>query len=361
MKNYLFLFLCFLSACRPEAVAPESLEEAVVSSVSPYIHFGALSSVSVGILANGNRQTFHYGYAFPEEKIRPSDTTLYALGDLTQVFTATLIADLILEGKVRLNDSIDRHLPVVAPDFGSEKITVGQILTHTSGLPFEVASDYLRLSPLEQATVYKDFSQADFPMFLNGISLPGLPGERYHYSRAGMGILGYTLEEVSGQNWSDFLEERITGPLGMSDTRNLDRMNTQQFGRLGEARSTTQNPLIHYQWGEYRGAASLYGTTDDLLRFLAAELNPFSVISDAFAFTRVSQFELGAGNSVGSGWLISEKDGSLLYFWSGEAAHAGFMAFDYENQFAVVVLAGTPQAESVETIGWAIMDFLHNQ
>ncbi|MEZ4774117.1 MAG: serine hydrolase domain-containing protein [Bacteroidia bacterium] len=362
-KNHLIplMFLCSVFACRPESVTPGTLNEAVESSVNPYILFGGLSSVSVGVIQKNTAQTFHFGYAFPGKNQSPTDSTIYPIGDLTQIFTATLIADLILEGKVRLNDSLDRHLAVVAPDFEGEKITIGQLVTHTAALGYEIAPGYTDLSPLEQAVLYKNFGRTDFDNFLKNADLPYLPGERYNYSRAGMGILGYVTEEISAQSWPDFLQERITGPLNMADTRNLERMNTRQFERLGEAFSTTQKTLTEYQWGEYRGAASLYATVRDMITFLSAEMDPLSSVSDAFLLTQTPLFELGAGNQVGMGWLIAEKNGSTIYHRSGTVAQSAFLAFDRQKQLGVVILAGTPDEESVKSIGWAVMDFLQSQ
>ncbi|MEZ4828832.1 MAG: serine hydrolase domain-containing protein [Bacteroidia bacterium] len=359
MKTWRFAaFFIFCWSCRPAAVVPENTESAVAEAVNPYLLFGGVSSVSVGIVDEKKTQTFHFGSAFIEKSIPPNDSTLYAIGDLTQVFTATLIADLILEGKIRLSDSLDRHIPFAVPDYNGEKPQIGQLLTHTAGLPFEIEPEYQSLTSLEKALVYKDFAQTDFQTFLQTYPLPYPPGTRYNYSRSGMGVLGYVLTAVTGSSWPDFLAERITSPLGMRDTKPLDQMNSIQFDRLSEAWSSTQKPLTHYQWGEYRGAASLNSSVADLLRLLAEEMDPLSPLSDAFELTRVSRFDLGAGISLGMGWEIKQKADNTVYYQSGEAAQAAFVAFDYEKKRGVVVLCGTPGAGSAEGIGWAVMDFL---
>lgn len=145
-----------------------------------------------------------YGYANLTTHHRPTPATRFNLASVGKVFTATSIALLVRQGKLSLADTIARYLPELPTEIAT-RITVGQLLTHTSGLgdlgaqfdtiSFPRARDYLRS--------FVDTMLA-FP-----------PGTSFQYSNRGYIILGAIIEAVSGERYDSFVRSRIFAPLGM--------------------------------------------------------------------------------------------------------------------------------------------------
>lgn len=354
-KLLFFIFTALILSCQPVTPTPVTLEEKIGEILKPYILFGGMNQVSVAVF---DGQEEHYFY-FPDSEEVPAEPPLYAIGDLTQIFTSMAVGELILEGKISLNDTLDKFLPVIPSAVGDQKIRIRNLLSHTSGLRYEIQEDYRDLSQLEQALVYQNFQNNDFDDFLGTVNLPYPPGERYTYSRAGMGILGYTIGEVSGQSWFSFLSQRILNPLGMNDTRPLDFLTADQFARLQDGYSVNEILLTHHICGDYYGATSLNSTPQDLMKVLRAQLNPISALSDVFEFVERPLYELGNNTHLAAGWITENWGEANIYYQSGAVANAGFTGIIRDGNIAVVVLSDTPDQEGITSVGKACLKILY--
>ncbi|GAA5151712.1 serine hydrolase domain-containing protein [Amycolatopsis dongchuanensis] len=136
----------------------------------------------------------------------PDDDTQYRLGSITKTFVAVLVMRLRDEGRLDLNDPLDKHVP--GTGFGST--TVGQLLSHTGGLTSESPGSWWERSPggdwaALQASLARD-------------ALKNRPGSRFHYSNVGYGVLGELVARHRGKSWLDAVREEILAPLGLSRT-----------------------------------------------------------------------------------------------------------------------------------------------
>ncbi len=129
--------------------------------------------------------------------------TIFDIASLTKLFTAISALQEVERGNVRLDAPVADYLPAFAEN-GKQDITVRQLLTHTSGLPAEV--QLWKLPPAERV-----------PAVL-GLRPENEPGTHYTYSDPNMITLGLLVERVSGRSLDEVVSERITEPLGMSDT-----------------------------------------------------------------------------------------------------------------------------------------------
>ncbi|MHA6802027.1 serine hydrolase domain-containing protein [Salinifilum ghardaiensis] len=129
--------------------------------------------------------------------------TIFDIASLTKLFTSITALQEVERGNIRLDAPVADYLPAFA-EHGKQDITVRQLMTHTSGLPAEVR--LWTLPPEER-----------IPAVL-GIRPEHEPGTHYTYSDPNMITLGLLVERVSGRSLDEVVAERITGPLGMSDT-----------------------------------------------------------------------------------------------------------------------------------------------
>lgn len=201
-----------------------------------------------------------YGSADLEWNIPNSPSTRLRLGSLTKQFTAASILLLQERGKLNIDDPISKYMPD-APDAWS-KITIYNVLTHTSGIPsFTGFPDY-------QASEWKDTNPTELVARFRDKPLDFEPGAKFSYSNSGYVLLGYLLEKVSGQTYADFLQQNIFTPLGMTST-GIDS-NAAILPQRAQGYRRTPHGIEHDGYISMTipfSAGALYSTTGDLLKW----------------------------------------------------------------------------------------------
>lgn len=142
------------------------------------------------------------GFADRSKEIPFTDSSLYTIGSITKPVTATSILLLSEQGKLGLNDKIITYFNNVPKD--KQDITIHHLLTHSSGLPGAIGDDYEKLNA-------EHFQSRAWER-----PLSFLPGTGYEYSNVGYSLLGMIIEQVSGQSYSEFLQQHIFQPAGMT-------------------------------------------------------------------------------------------------------------------------------------------------
>jgi D-alanyl-D-alanine carboxypeptidase len=137
--------------------------------------------------------------------------TKFNLGSMNKMFTGVAIAQLAQAGRLDFNDPISKHLPDYPNKAVAEKVTIHQLLTHTSGIA-SYSIEAFKTQREKLTTI-----EAYFPLFVNETpSFP--PGEKFEYSNAGFLILGAIIEKVSGQDYYSYVRDHIYKPAGMANT-----------------------------------------------------------------------------------------------------------------------------------------------
>ena len=199
--------------------------------------------------------------------------TKYRIASITKAFTAVLILQLYEQGKIDLEGTIGRYLPSYAGE-GADKVTVHQLLNHTSGL-----ENFDKVTTMEAALVggvpvYQTPYTSDqlLAQFASG-PLVSAPGEKFSYNNADYIVLGKIIEQVAGKTFEEVLRERILDVLGMTDTGMMHQgpilrdLATTYFWR--EDLKTLVNDLPVYPENWY-AAGSMYSTVHDLAKFARA-------------------------------------------------------------------------------------------
>jgi len=201
-----------------------------------------------------------YGSADLEWNIPNTPTAKFRLGSITKQFTATSILLLEERGKLKIDDPISKYLPDAPPAW--QKITIYNVLTHTSGIPsFTGFPDY-------SATEWKDTTPAELVARFRDKPLDFEPGSKFFYSNSGYVLLGYLIEKISGQTYADFLQQNIFTPLGMTNT-GIDS-NAAILPQRAQGYSPSPNGTHHAGYISMTipfSAGALYSTTGDLLKW----------------------------------------------------------------------------------------------
>ncbi|WP_242243263.1 serine hydrolase [Bacillus cereus group sp. BfR-BA-01309] len=172
-----------------------------------------------GILAKTSEGGKTWGYATGIADLRtkkPMRTDFrFRIGSVTKTFVATVLLQLAGENRLNLDDSIEKWLPGVIRGNGydGKQITIRQVLNHTSGI-----ADYIQSTDFDIMDTKKSYTAEEFVKM--GISLPPdfAPGKGWSYSNTGYVLLGILIEKVTGNSYSEEIEDRIIEPLELSNT-----------------------------------------------------------------------------------------------------------------------------------------------
>ncbi|GAB2587480.1 serine hydrolase domain-containing protein [Streptomyces capparidis] len=237
--------------------------------------------------------------------------TVYDIGSVTKQFTAAAVVKLQAQGRLRTSDTIGEHLRGVPGD--KRGITVGHLLTHTSGLLDSLGDDY---EPLSRAEFLDEALASD---------LLAAPGEEYRYSNVGYSLLAAIVEEVSGEDYESYLAEHLFRPAGMRLTGYVlpdwdDGEIAVEYSAAGDPRGT---PLDH-PWaddGPYwnlRGNGGMLSTARDMYRWHLA-LDGDRVLDPA---AKRELFEPRVREAPDEtyyayGWVVTAPDGSGILWHNG--------------------------------------------
>lgn len=262
MRSFAATLLCLTSitalaqAQKPAADPQARMRQIIASYVDDKSFMGTVLVVKDGkTLINSG-----YGSADLEWNVPDSPATKFRLGSITKQFTAASILLLQERGKLNINDPVSKYMPD-APEAWS-KITIYNVLTHTSGIPsFTGFPDY-------RTTEWKDTTPAELVARFRDKPLEFEPGTKFNYSNSGYVLLGYLIEKISGQTYADFLQQNILTPLGMKDTgidSNAAILLQRAQGYRRSPRGIEHDGYISMTIPFSAGA--LYSTTGDLLKW----------------------------------------------------------------------------------------------
>jgi len=242
------------AGCLAEAQQASQFDELVRA----YVRNGDFSGSA--LIAHGGHIVFRksYGMANYELSVPNSDKTRFHIASLSKTFTAAAIVLLEKQGKLQLSDHLSKYLPGF---LNGDKITIEQMLSHSSGLP-----DYYSL-PEYSAKKNQVVTLPDLIAWVQTKPLDFLPGSESRYSNTGYAFLAYIIEQVSGKPYEQFVNEELFRPAGMKNSGTF-RDDVLIPERASGYQPWAGNPGMRnapaYDKTILVGAGSLYSTTDDL-------------------------------------------------------------------------------------------------
>jgi CubicO group peptidase (beta-lactamase class C family) len=282
------------------------------------------------LVARGGHVMFSKGYgsADLEWSVPNAPNSKFRLGSVTKQFTAASILLLEERGKLSVQDPVKKYVPSAPATW--DKITVFNLLTHTSGIPnFTSFPDYPKLEPF--ATTAKEEVERLFDK-----PLDFQPGERWSYSNSGFVVLTYIIEKVTGQPYATFVHDNIFAPLGMTESgydSNSEIIPHRASGYVFENGRYANAGYINMTVPQ--GAGSLYSTTEDLLKweqglFGGKLLSPASLKAMTTPFKNNYAFGLEVDTTAGH--RVIQHGGGIEGFNT-------IVSYYPDDQLSVIVLA----------------------
>jgi CubicO group peptidase (beta-lactamase class C family) len=290
-----------------------------------------------------------YGFANLEWGVANSPASKFRLGSITKQFTAACILLLEERGKLKVDDPVKKYMTDAPAAW--DKVTIFNLLTHTSGIPsFTGFPDYASTEAIATTPEKLVARFRDKPLEFQ-------PGEKWNYSNSGYVLLGYLIEKISQQSYSEFVQENIFTPLGMKDSgydSNSAIILHRASGYTPSAKGTIHAGYIDMSIPF--SAGSLYSTTEDLLRWEQGLMGG-KLLSTASLAKMTTPFKndyaLGLAVHAVNGHKVIEHGGGIEGFNTE-------IAYYPEDKLTVVVLAnlngGVP-----ETIANALAQVAHGE
>ncbi len=329
-----------------------SLEAAMEKAVSDTVFPGA----SLAVLYKG-KVVFHkaFGRMTYDPKSSPADTTtIYDLASLTKAVVTTSIAmQLVERDSLSLQAPVSSYLPGFAKN-GKERVTIEQLMRHTSGLRAHTFYAKSCTSPNELFRAI----EAD--------TLLSKPGTTTLYSDLNFMLLGRIIENITGQTLAANFHQRFAAPLGMSSTMFTPQQSL--VWRIAPVEKDTlwpfktQRPLVNDQnaalLGGVAGHAGLFSTTGDLLGMMKMIMQGGTLNGHTYFRTAtLKKFLSGRGFPRAVGWDLRSADGHSSagdYFSNSSYGHLGYTGtsiwVDPERELAVILLSNRvyPSSENIK-------------
>ena len=204
-----------------------------------------------------------YGLAEVELGVPIQPDMVFRVGSVTKEFTSACVLLLAEQGRLRLDDDIAKYLPDYPA--GGRRITIEQLLTHTSGI-----RSYTDM-PAWAARMREDWTLSELVDIFKNEPFDFEPGTRWHYSNSGYVLLGLILEKATGKKYGDLVSEMIFRPLGMKDTRygsDEPIVPRRVSGYQKTAAGVVNAPFLSMT--QPFSAGAIVSTVDDLARWQAA-------------------------------------------------------------------------------------------
>lgn len=292
--------------------------------------FPESTQLSIAIIQNG--ETNYYGVIKLNDTIRPIENhhKVFEIGSITKVFTSTVLASLVEEGKIKLTDEINSVYPFAFKDH--IKLNFKDLANHTSGLPrlpenFDFSN---------QIDPYKNYGKIQLDEYLTNIlKLENEPAKIYSYSNLGAGVLGYTLGLTQKTSFEKLLQEKVFDKYNMPSSF-ISRQNLNE--KLVKGQNMNGEVTSNWSWDVLSGAGGILSTTEDLVKFANAQFNPEN---KELALTRTPTFTVNENMKIGLGWhLLKSKSGKdLVWHNGGTGGYSSSMTLNTDDKIAVIILS----------------------
>ncbi|MDA1277034.1 MAG: serine hydrolase [Verrucomicrobia bacterium] len=351
--GFLLIFFCGpLETFGSTPVIPPSVQAAIRTRVD----YGYNPGIIVGVVTESGRAYYSYGMISYESGSTPDEDTLFEIGSITKVFTATLLADMAARGEVSLNDAVQLLLPagVTVPERSGRQIHLADLAEHASGLPNNPPFP----ETIDPLNPFADFAQEDLYDFLKSYRLPRSPGAQYEYSNLGIGLLGHALALRLGMPYEEALRDRVLSPLGLKDT------STTLTSKQETRRATGYSGVVRrpsFAMKVLAGAGALVSTAGDMLTFLEYQIGIRNTdLAPAISETQRPRRSAGSPEvSVGLCWITLSSGSIHIVFHDGATmGQTAFAGFDSRKRTGVVVLtnARVNNYSNVQDIGLNILE-----
>lgn len=355
MKSpFLIVLLSFFLCSHIQFIATS--EEDLVSQFiekhgQAFLKNKSISSVSIGIVKDGQAYTGHFGELIKGQGQAPDNASVYEIGSVTKTIVGYLVAQAVVDGQLALDEDVNRYLNGEFPNlsYQGKSLTLRHLLTHTSGLPItlpqslnEAVNKLDDKVPQRYQQIESSYTQADFLTDLKGIVLKVEPGTKYSYSNAGIELVGHILENAYGKSIDQLLTEHLLDKSGMTSTFiHTDQSQDKRIVQGYWMNNAQPSPaLLNNLWGTAGGAKM---SMNDMLRYMEWQLNTAHPI---VAESHKALYEENFASQVAYCWRVrKDKYGTSYSHHGGTTGTQNWLFIfpDYDMAISIITNHSGPK------------------
>lgn len=262
MQRILFIYLFIILSVATYAQRLSKQDEQFVDSIMN-ANYKPIDPGAVVLIAKDGQAVYRkaYGLANLELNVQNTPDDSFAIGSMSKQFVAVCMLKLAQEGKLNLQEDITKYLPTY--NTHGRHISIENLLTHTSG----IIDLFDKSNFPENAMVVQ--SPEDLPNFFMNDSLVFEPGTYWKYSNSGYMVAGLIIEKVSGISLTEYMQQNIFIPLGMSHTYigNNESLKANSVHSYDPSGSGKFQPNKGIDWSWTYAAGPIISNVDDLLKW----------------------------------------------------------------------------------------------
>jgi len=342
-KFYILLLFLFLAACgtpRPKVDATSLVRVQSGSTDKVYSLLEDLANrlpsneagIAVGYVEGETTTIAFVGNpTFTEE-------TLFEYASITKVLTANILMQLVNEGKLHLDDSLNEFLPEDLQDQRWEAVTLHHLATHTAGIPdLPPSLSTVRLANLgidpfansDEAGLYQDIQETK----VRSIG-------KWKYSNYGYALLGLVLSQQTNLDYADLAEQRIFKPLGMKNAT-IEGWSSDNIAPPLDPSGGNSN---HWNYKAFASAGALRGNLLDGISLLKASMSACQsndIVARSNCQTQQStNIRIYNNSQMGLGWNRTPKNDGLVIWKNGiSGGYSVFIGFNPKKDVGIVLLS----------------------
>jgi CubicO group peptidase (beta-lactamase class C family) len=309
-------------------------------------------------LIDNDKVTF-YGVLIDNDTINviENQDEIFEIGSITKVFTATVLANLVVNNELQLTDTINAYFSF--PFNNNTSLRFLELANHTSGLT-RLPSNF-QIANLLSSNPYKDYSKTELEKYLEYDLQLAHNEPQYNYSNTGAGLLLYTLSLVQNESFETLFKTHVFSQYGMNHSyTNRDNLGDQLVNGLNGNGQETEN----WDFNILFGAGGILSCVSDLAQFVKAH---FQESDTTLALTREPTFKVNENLKIGLGLHIIKADVNSELYWhnGGTGGYSSSMAFDVKSKCGVVILSNVssfnPKHRQIDQLCFQLMKLLNNQ
>jgi CubicO group peptidase (beta-lactamase class C family) len=323
-----------------------SLPDRVEVAARDRISAGTYQTLVFGIVDGDKSEVAAFGKL--DDGKAPDGDSIYEIGSITKTFTATLLAQSVLAGRVTLDTPLAQLLPdFQIPSRGGMEITLAELGTQHSALPRLPTN----LRAKDAGDPYADYDAAKLKAFLAGYQLTRDPGATYEYSNLGFGLLGYALAQSELTPYGNLIDQRILTPLGMKSSGTF--FSDAMRAHLAPGHNNRGDVAKNWHLDSLAGAGAIHSSANDMLRYLRANMGlDQSPLAEAMKLAQEPRSDMTKTMRIGLAWMTTRKG---IIWHNGETeGYRSFIGFSADGRRGVILLSNTDAY--LDDLGFATLD-----
>lgn len=367
MKRILFLFSLILfslvSACRGQdekvSLTRAEIFTKIEIAASEGIKKHNFPSIAVGIVLDGKIiYVKGFGYADRANKKSADENTVYQIGSVTKTFTGNILAQIIVEKKISLDDPLAKFFPKTLKfptDKNAKAITVKDIATHSAEFPRYPAN----LERIDGDPIL-GFSRQQLYQGIELIKIENVAGNRYFYSNFGYGVLGTALENLTDKTLTELFSQRIFQPLKMKSSRLVlnDKLKTNLA--IPYRDDNPNRKTEPWDMGALAGAGNIFSSVNDLSLFM----NEMLKVTEVNKTQQKEYLKINETWSYGLGCFVinsKTKNTKIIYHAGDIDGYASYLILYPEYKAGLVILTNSGMGQQFGEIAESINEIAFNE